>query len=234
MGNYDKMATQGAQLFLQQDQDALLRRYPLEADEHFLYIAFLGNRYRIDRVTGEVLSDRTCAATSDDAPCVPRSPIAGAGAYAGTAGADATDSSPARDPSLATPRQALIVLDMVCNPVGAPVRTGSWITMAEASGASNNPSESALFKELIATFSGKTARLQAACDAVGAAPCPGGEVSALIDIFENYPVWLQFWDGDEEFPAQMKFLWDSSVRLYLHFETMWYILYEILERLVAC
>ena len=227
MGNYNKMAEQAAQLFLQQDQEALLRRYPLQADERFIYIVFLGETYRIDRTTGEVLGSGPTHDTSGAAPCASRT-----GAYAGAA-APGTGVDSMRNPCLATPRQALIVMDMVCNPIGSPAKAGSWITMAEASGASNSPSASALFEELIDTFSGQADRLQAACDAIGARAVPGGEVSCLIDVFDDYPVWLQFWDGDDEFPAQMKFLWDGSVRLYLHFETMWYILYEVLEKLIA-
>ena len=134
---------------------------------------------------------------------------------------------------LADPREALIVLDMVCNNVGAPVMTGTWCSMAETSGASNSPGTSALFDEKIATFTGRTEELRAACEAIGGRAVAGGEVSFEIEVFEGFRTWLQFWDADDEFPAQLTFLWDKSTRLYLHFETLWYIMYSILDKLIA-
>ena len=131
----------------------------------------------------------------------------------------------------ASPRQALSILDMVCNRVGAPYLTGEWRTMQETSGATNAPATSALFEKRIAGFAGEADRLRHACKTLGGTPVPGGEVSYLIEVFEGFPTWLQFWDADEEFGAEMRFLWDKATPLYLHFETLWYILYEILDRL---
>lgn len=138
-----------------------------------------------------------------------------------------------RGDEAASPRQALSILDMACNRVGSPHLTGEWITMQQASGASNAPATSSLFDKSIAGFAGRTGHLRRACEALGGTPVPGGEVSYLIDVFEGFPTWLQFWDADEEFGAEMRFLWDKATPLYLHFETLWYILFEILDRLAA-
>ena len=194
MGNYDKMAEMAAGMFLEQDQEALLRRYPLEHDDAWIEVVFLGDEYRIDRKQGSVH---------------------------------------AADGSLATPQQALIVLDMVCNRVGAPQATGTWRTTAEVSGAVSSVSTAALFESRIASWEGRADELAAECAALGGREVPGGEVSFVFDLFEGFPVWLQFWDADEEFPAQMTFLWDSSTAFYLHYETLWYVMFEILDRLAA-
>lgn len=194
MGNYDKMAEQAARIFLEHDQEQILRRYPLKADDSHIHIRFLGDQYRIDRVTGAVLR-----------------------------GADGD--------GLADPRQALSILDMVCNRVGEPHLTGVWQTTQETSGATNAPATSSLFDKRIASFAGHAGMLAAACEALGGKAVPGGEVSYVIEVFDGFPTWLQFWDADEEFGAELKFLWDKATPLYLHFETLWYIMFEILDRL---
>lgn len=202
--NYDKMAAFGAQMFCEQDQEALLARFPLEHDDRFLYVVMLGDAYRIDRVDGRV--ERASSASD---------------------GVSAERWEPA------TAQQALIVLDMACNRVGAPQLTGTWASTGELSGAASSPSTSGLYASRIASFAGDPEKLRRACEAMGARAIPGGEVSFVFDVFDGMPLWLQFWDADDEFPAQMTFLWDKSTSLYLHYETLWYILFELLDRLIA-
>ena len=191
-------------MFCEQDQEALLARFSLEHDERFLYIAMLGDAYRIDRSEGKV--ERATGGSND---------------------ASAKQWEPA------TAQQALIVLDMACNRVGAPQPTGTWASTGELSGAASSPSTSGLYASRIATFAGDPDKLRDACDAMCARAVPGGEVSFVFDVFAGMPLWLQFWDADDEFPAQMTFLWDKAMSLYLHYETLWYILFELLDRLVA-
>ena len=191
MDNYKKMAQMAIDIFLEQDQEKLLARYPLPCEDGCLKITFLGDEYRIDCATG-------CMWRGDER---------------------------------ATPNQTLIVFDMLCNPVGEPHTAGRWCTMSEMSGASSSPGEGGLFDKRIAAFAGHADELRAACRALGAKEVPGGEVSFVIDVFDGLPVWMQFWDADDEFPASMTFHWDSATRLYLHFETLWYILFEVMDRL---
>jgi len=54
MANFDKLAELGKPIFLQHDQEALLRKYRLEADSRAIYVRYCGARYAIDRVTADV------------------------------------------------------------------------------------------------------------------------------------------------------------------------------------
>lgn len=47
-------------------------------------------------------------------------------------------------------------------------------------------------------------------------------------MFEDLSVWMQFWQGDEEFPARLRWLWDENALMYLKYETMYYAV-ELLE-----
>ena len=191
MANFDQLAASGSAIFLEQDQEALLARYPLPADESFIHIRFLGRPFRVERATGRVLGEE------------------------GPAG----------------PGETLAILDMLCNPAGKPVMLGRWCGLQELSGAVSAPSDLSLFQHAVDRFVGRTERLRACCKRLGGREVPGGDVSCLIEVFEGFDTWLQFWDADDEFPVKMTFLWDKSAQVYLHYETVWYIMGVILGRL---
>ena len=54
--NYDRMAADAARLFLRHDQEEMIRRWGLDADESTIYIPFFAeeNTLGIDRKSGEV------------------------------------------------------------------------------------------------------------------------------------------------------------------------------------
>ena len=45
-------------------------------------------------------------------------------------------------------------------------------------------------------------------------------------------VLLRFWEADDEFPAQLQFLWDRNSMRYLTYETSFYTHGAILDRLL--
>ena len=56
-------------------------------------------------------------------------------------------------------------------------------------------------------------------------------MTAEISAFPFFPVLIQFWDADDEFPAQIKIMWDDQTMRYLNFETTYYLQGDLLERL---
>lgn len=52
--NYETMKNNMASVFLQYDQESMIRKFTLEHDEDYLYIFFTGRKYRICRRTGAV------------------------------------------------------------------------------------------------------------------------------------------------------------------------------------
>lgn len=49
--------------------------------------------------------------------------------------------------------------------------------------------------------------------------------------FSFLPVILQFWEGDEEFPANLKFMFDENILQYIHYETIFYLLEHVTGRI---
>lgn len=52
--NYEKMKDNMAAVFLQYDQETMIRKFALEHDKEYLFILFFGRKYRIHRLTGTV------------------------------------------------------------------------------------------------------------------------------------------------------------------------------------
>lgn len=78
--------------------------------------------------------------------------------------------------------------------------------------------------------------LRRALEAMGAAPFPQGNVAYTIPVFEELTLVLQFWLGDEDFPPSLRYLWDENALMYLKYETMYFavdVLTEKLRRLIT-
>lgn len=55
--NYNQVIENWRLKFLEMDQEELIRKFQLEADEEFLYIIYFSKRFRIDRKTGFITED---------------------------------------------------------------------------------------------------------------------------------------------------------------------------------
>lgn len=190
------VAIEGARkLFLDHDQEAMIRTFSLAADETYLYLNFVGAPYRICRATGAVESRRT-----------------GAWEAAGF-------------------NDVMSVYDMLCNPNGRPRLTGRWISVQEMNRVKSGGKTlgSGLGTAWENYYRGKSAALAAACRTLGGQPGQVGDVAYILPAFDWMPVYFQFWDGDEEFPPKICFLWDGATADYLHFETTFYVTDFILD-----
>ena len=54
MDNYDLQVDMAKRIFLQHDQELLIRKFDLNADKQYLYLTYLNALYRIDRQTGAI------------------------------------------------------------------------------------------------------------------------------------------------------------------------------------
>lgn len=61
-----------------------------------------------------------------------------------------------------------------------------------------------------------------ACEALKGTPVKMGDICYAIELFDGLCIAVQFWEGDEEFPPKVNFLWDENALMYLKYETMWF------------
>lgn len=70
-----------------------------------------------------------------------------------------------------------------------------------------------------------------ACLALGGTPLPNGDICYAIELFDGLCIAVQLWFGDEEFPPNLRFLWDENANMYIRYETMYFAKGLLLQRL---
>ncbi len=135
--------------------------------------------------------------------------------------------------------EAMTVYDLLCGssenacPAGEFVPMSSLYAMHSASSAFG---ESQAFRRQNQAFDRDPDGLKKAMESLGGTLTAGGDVCGVIPVFADLRVMTRFWRSDEDFPAQLQFLWDRNVLSYLHYETVWYANGAIADRLmkIAC
>lgn len=202
VSNYDKQVDVGRRIFLDYDQKTLAQKFSLKTDSEYLYLTYLGRNYRIDRQTGAVQE--------------------------------------LLDSTYMECREYTVVMtiyDMLCHGEGTvlPPLSGKWTLVGNFAAAGSSPDANLFAQKYADAFSGNIGNLKAACTAMGGellSPIAGADVTARIPAFSFFPVLLQFWEKDDEFPPQVRILWDEQTMKYLHFETTYYLQGDLLERLL--
>lgn len=198
--NYDVQVDIARRIFLEYDQELLIRKYALEAQEHWIYLTYLNTPCRICRSTGqidELLEDRWVECRSFST--------------------------------------VMTIYDLLCHHQGptAPALFHQWCTVGTF--VITGVTDTGTFtKKYAALFDGQTDRLRAACRKLGGIPEKGkvnADVSYRIPVTHFFPVLLQFWEGDEEFPPKLQLMWDRNSTQFLHFETTFYLQGDLAERL---
>ena len=119
------------------------------------------------------------------------------------------------------------VYDMLCYSYERPeppALSGEWASLSVLGGIIGAGHTQKLHTpNVLAPMEGRLADIGAACEEMGGRPVKGGDVSYILPVFDFFPLWLQFWDADDEFPSSIQFLWDKNALEFMHYETLWYV-----------
>lgn len=201
ISNYEKQVDIGKAHFLKYDQEALSAKFHLDLDKDYIYLTYLNTPCKIDRPSGTVFEK-----TSDGfAECLSYETV-------------------------------MTIYDMLCHgqETELPPLGGKWTPIANFAAAGASPSAEIFSQKYADFFSGKVDAVKKACVSIGGILKPalaGADITAEIPAFSFFPVLLQFWESDEEFPPQIKILWDDQTMRYLNFETTYYLQGDLLKRL---
>jgi len=197
--NYAIQAEYAKGLFLKYDQEEIIRKLSLRADEDYLYLPFLDYEYRIHRKTASVEKR------------------IGEGAFA-----DGNSFN-----------EVLTVFDVLCYSKAGAQLAGEWVTLASI-GRNIHSSNTGrdFFSASAKRLEPYEDRLDAAFERLGGRKMPVGEPGYVIFAFPVLPVYVQYWRGDEEFPPQLRFLFDANAAEIIHYETMYYLIGFLVQRLL--
>ncbi len=198
--NYDRQVDIGRRIFMEYDQNVLIQKFTLEADEQWIYLTYINTPCRISRADGQIDELRDGLWTE----CRNFSTV-------------------------------MTIYDLLCYHRGAnaPALFHEWCTVGTfvVTGVTDTGT---FTKKYAALFDGHVEELKAACTKLGGTlekRMAGADVTCRIPVTSFFPVLLQFWEGDEEFPPKLMLLWDRNATSFLHFETTFYLQGDLLERL---
>lgn len=199
-GNYDISADYARSLFLKEDQEKIINKFGLKADDKFIYLRFLSLTYRIERSSGLIQKSADIINYTDD------------------------------NGHLTT----LSIFDYLCGSRDTRKLSGEWISMQKMGHSFHTnllEGESGWMAESAVFFSARQEQLKKAFEQLGGRKMPIGDISYIIDLSDELPIYFQFWDGDDEFPPKISFLWDANSEQYVHYETTYYIVDMVLRRI---
>lgn len=129
----------------------------------------------------------------------------------------------------------MTLYDLLCYHKGQvlPPLSGQWCSVGTfiVTGITETEGFTGRYARL---FDGRLEALKAACEKLGGiiqTPMAGADLTCRFPVTHFFPVLLQFWEGDEEFPPKLLLLWDRNADSFLHFETTFYLQGDLLDRL---
>ena len=205
-GNYEKMEQDARALFLKADQRLITECWELESDADYIYVEFFSQRLKIDRKTAEIT-----AAEGDALLCAPAN-----GRHRST-----------------TVNESMILFDILTRTGARPAASGQWASISVLGGVIGQGHDRILnHQEDAARFAGRTEELKKACEALGGVPESRADAGYSFEVFKDFRILFQFWDADDEFPASIKYLFDANALQYMHYETLWYVMGALYDRIL--
>ena len=194
--NYLLQAAQAKARFLTYDQEAIIQKLSLQADEDSLYIPMLSRLYRVNRKTGDVEKQ--------------------------VQGLWADGNSHA---------EVMTLLDLLCD--GKPTRrlSGRLKSMSDFGLMFHQSLLEDTKDPWAQLFQNHLAQFQKACRALNGKQLSMGDAAYAIELFDGLSIVVQLWLGDEEFPPNLRFLWDENALDYIRYETMYFAKGLLLERI---
>lgn len=195
INNYLVQVQQAKKHFLHYDQQRIIEKLKLQADEKFVYVKLLCKTYRIDRTTGDV--ERREEAWVD----------------------------------ANTHEEVMTLMDLVCDSREDRYLSCRWKNMLSFGHMfhQNLLEEKNPFAEAIQA---DPEGFRKACIALGGEPLSQGDIAYAMEVFDGLPIAVQFWEGDEEFPPRVRYMWDENALMYLKYETMYFAVNLLKSRIL--
>ena len=128
--------------------------------------------------------------------------------------------------------ESMTIYDVLCNAKDGCRLSGNYCAVHMLKGTVKSGSAGGdLFRRPADGFCGACGALRAACGLFGEPLALRGDVAAKLYPFAFLPVILQYWEADEEFPANLKFMYDENILDYMHYETIFFMTAHIIRRL---
>lgn len=127
--------------------------------------------------------------------------------------------------------EVMTLLDLVCDSREDRFLTGRWKNQRDFGLQFHRNLLEDPMDPWAQRFQTRPEDFRAACEALGGQSLPHGDISYAIELFDGLCIAVQLWFGDEEFPPNLRFLWDENALMYLRYETMYFAKDLLLQRI---
>ena len=129
-----------------------------------------------------------------------------------------------------TYEEVMTLLDLLCDSRKDRYLTGRWKNLQEFGLMFHRTllEEKDPWAQL---FQERSEEFRKACLTLGGIEMPQGDIAYAIELFDGLRIGVQLWFGDEEFPPNLRYLWDENALMYLKYETMYFAKALLLHRL---
>lgn len=119
--------------------------------------------------------------------------------------------------------EACTAYDILSRAADRPVLSGRWVSIVDLGGNTASHHVEHLVQDL-SSVEGHLEEKKALCRSWGGVEQRQGDLSFIVPLFDFFPVWIQFWEGEEELgiPAKFKCIWDAATLDFMFYETTWY------------
>lgn len=135
-----------------------------------------------------------------------------------------------------THEEVMTLLDLLCDSREDRCLSGKWKNMASFGLMFHQNLLENARDPWAEKFQNHPEAFRRACLTLGGRELPTGDIAYAIEVFDGLEIAVQLWFGDEEFPPNLRWLWDENATMYLKYETMFYarsLLLRLLEAAMA-
>lgn len=127
--------------------------------------------------------------------------------------------------------ETVSVYELLTNSDHVPYLTGKWESIASLC---TNTTDTSLgrYIDYLKPFQDDIELMQKTLIQMGAEPANKGDVSAVLTVYPNVPVWFQYWVADDEFPASIQFLFDGEIANHFRWSLLWNLMTAITDRML--
>lgn len=130
-----------------------------------------------------------------------------------------------------THAEVMTLLDLLCDSRPDRCLSGQWQSMQNFGLQFHQNLLEESRDPCALRFHNDPEQLHRGCRALNGTPIPGADISYRIEIFDGLPIAVQFWFGDDEFAPRLRYLWDANALQYIRYETMYFAIGLLRERL---
>lgn len=127
--------------------------------------------------------------------------------------------------------EVMTLLDLVCDSREDRWLTGRWRSMADMGLQFHQNLLEEKRDKMADLIDADPDGFRRACEAMGGRAISGADIACAIELFEGLQIGIQFWFGDDEFYPRLRYLWDENALQYLKYETMYFAVGLLEQRL---